>query len=222
MLRIMTVPRYKRAVAISNHQKKYYWMYNSYLEANTLDVEYFENELVKFETNKEGSLRILREIEEYSESIKKSKEKLLTTVGAGESLRDLVSLVGYFTKLQDTRKAINFKGDHLLEVFVNELEKRKEIKTDDLKFLLPNELVLEKPSLEAIRYRKKCVAFNCSVDGIEEVVGAEAESIYNLFTQASDVSQGTIHGMLASTGNVHYFRGVARIIKTIFAHFKTF
>lgn len=206
-----------RKEGLQKHQEKYHWILNSYLEGKLLGVEYFEQELEKYEQNNTDSLNILADIKNYTDEIKRNKADILNKLDKDDKLKRLIELVEIFSIKQDQRKAINFRADHFLELFVRAFESKTIYNSSEIKLSLEEELITSEINLdsELLKNRSKCLVFSCTDTKIEEINGEEAEQINNTYEKPKDIEQSVLHGMLASSGNTHYFRGNARIIHTI-------
>ncbi len=215
LLTILTLPEEKREKALSFHQKKYYWILNSYAEAKILDREYFKKELGKY---KKGQyIKILDEINRYPSYIRKEKRSIINSIKPNDKDRRIISLVESFSQLLDERKAINFRAEHCLEFFVQEFAKRTKKRIVDLKYLLPDEIsaVFSHDILSHLDQRKQCFVLLCSDKKITHYIGKNAQILANQFLGITNIAEGMIHGQVASVGESYYFRGTARIVLTI-------
>lgn len=213
--RILRLPKEKRQGALVGHQKKFYWIYNSYLRAKVLSVSFFAEELAKLE--KTDYKKLLHTIEDYPIQIKKDKEQILTKINADDELRNLIFLAQRFAELQDERKTNNFRVEHWLEIFVREFAKRTSGKVSDLKLLLPEELkeIFDSLDKRVIDLRRTCSVFHCTTEKIEETNGEDGLVLAKRFDGVEDINESIIHGVLASSGNEHYFRGTAKLVLSI-------
>jgi len=215
LLKILLLPKHKQEKALLAHQKKYYWILNSYAEGKILPVEYFREELNK--QSVVDSNKILSEIEGYVSQIKKDKKDMLRKIHPSQKDLQLIKFVETFSRLLDERKMYNFRAEHYLELFVKEFAQRTHQKTNDLKYLLPEELadVLLHTDSNLIRAREECLVFSCTDEFIKQHVGAQAAVFAEKFLGISHVKEDVIHGTVASMGIQRHFRGTARIILSI-------
>lgn len=215
LINILHEPIIHQNQKLKKHQEKWHWILNSYLKGEKLSKDYFLNELNKM---KKADFKILKsEIENYVDDIKWKKEKIINKINPSQEVLDYIFLVETFSTLQDDRKALNFQADFVLEELVDEVSKRTKIEKDDLKLLLPSEIadVFKNNLRQTIQLRKKSFATYCSDKVIEGMDGDEAEALSREFENAKDINESIIHGVLASSGEVSYFRGPAKIILTI-------
>ncbi len=215
LLKILTLPKAKQAKALENHQRKYYWIFNSYAGGRVMDINYFKKELSKY--SKTNFRKTLKEIEEYSSKIKNDKEAVFEKIGIKKEDKKFAYVVETFSRLLDERKMINFKSEHYLELFVREMAKRTGIFADNLKYLLSEELFKSFDFIDKklIKERKECFVLSCTDKKIKHFVGDNANVLANQFSAVKNINENVIHGKTASTGDGHYFRGVAKIVLTI-------
>lgn len=215
LLQILTLPQEKQTKALERHQKKYYWIFNSYAGGQIMDLNYFQNELEKYAKN--DFRKILTEIEEYPLVIKKEKEAIYKKIGIKGEDKRITIIVETFSRLLDERKMINFRAEHYLELFVHEIAKRTGESLENLKHLLPDELsksfiFIDKRLIEE---RKKCFVLSCTGKKIKHFIGDYANILADKFLGVKNINESIIHGQVASTGENHYFRGVAKVVPTI-------
>ncbi len=216
ILHILQLPKTKQTQALQLHQKKYYWILNSYAQGESLSTSYFENELEKLaNTDWQATLE---EIDTYPSKIARDKQTLLSTMKPSAKDVQLIKTVEQLAELMDIRKEYNFRAEYYLEHFVQEISRRTRIPTKDLKYLLPEELI---EALSGIHYqtiiadRKQCFVFVSTANKIENFTGQNAQMIADQFSHVNQINVNVIHGRVASTGDMYYFRGTAKIIHTI-------
>lgn len=215
LLTILTLPKSKQDKALENHQKKYYWIFNSYAGGQVMDINYFKKELNKYAKN--DSQKILAEIEEYPPMIKKDKETIFEKIKINKEDKKIAAIVETFSRLLDERKMINFRAEHYLELFVQEIAKRTGESSENLKYLLPSELSKSFDFIDKklIKERIECFVLSCTDREIKHFVGDNANTLACQFLGVMNINENIIHGKVASIGKNHYFRGVAKIVLTI-------
>ena len=215
LLHILNLSKDQQRAALAVHQKRFYWIYNSYLEAKVLPVTYFQEELEKLAGADHQALQ--NEIETYLTRIRQDKEKIIKTINPGRETQNLISIVETFASLQDERKMDNFRADHYLELFVQEFSRRTKHAVADLKLLLPEELGDSDKhySQEQMNKRRQCFVSVCTEQNVANYDGDQAQAIARQFANVASIDESMIHGILASTGDTYYFRGTAKIIPTI-------
>lgn len=216
ILHILQLPKAKRVQALQLHQKKYYWILNSYAQGKPLLVSYFKKELKKLtNTNWQATVE---EIKTYPSQIARDKQELLFAMNPSTIDARLIKTVEQLARLMDVRKEYNFRAEYYLEQFVQEISRRTQIPTDDLKYLSPEELAEVSGGTRyqsIIADRKQCFVFVCTASKIESFTGKNAQVIVDQFSHVNRINESVIHGRVASTGDVYYFRGTAKIIHTI-------
>ncbi len=215
LLRIFSLPKGKQNKALVKHQRNFYWIYNSYLEGKILDVKYFRKELTKI--SDKDYQRAISEIENYPQNISEEKNAIITNIKPSREVLELITLVETFSQLQDERKMNNFRAEHHLELFVQEFSRRTKRKTADLKMLLHNELIkiMDKVDEKLIIARHECFVLECREKSIISTIGKNALVIASNFSSVQDIKETMIHGILASTGDQYYFRGIAKLVLSI-------
>ena len=210
LLNIQALPTNEQDEALKTHQQQYHWIYNSYLEANELSVDYFREQLA--EMNYEDATRILQEIDTYERSIADEKDQLIAALHL-DDLKEVITLIETFATLQDDRKMYNFMANAHLERFASAFSEHTGLKTEDIKLFLPAEL--HSGVRTAFNRRQEGTAIHASSSGLVYHDGAEAQKVISRFTDIQEVRGSTLHGALASSGDLHYFRGIAKVVYTI-------
>jgi phosphohistidine swiveling domain-containing protein len=215
LLTTLTLPKSKQEEELKKHQQQYYWIYNSYLEGKTLDINYFKTELNK--AKQSDYQKTLTEINEYPRAIKQEKEKIYKKIAPSNDFRKLVSLVETFSALQDERKKYNFRGEHYLQKFVEVFSQKIHLDAASLKLLVLDELseVLHKNNATRIQNRKTAFVMMATDKEIVHYDGPNALVIAHQYTDVPNVNQNIIQGTVASMGIHSHFRGTAKIVLTI-------
>jgi len=212
LMRISSLKSKKEA--LKQHQEKYFWIYNNYLEAKFLNVKYFEDQ-IKHTTSKDAEM-FLEEIHDYQENVKKDKEKYTKNLKLSEEEAKVVSLLNDFIIFQDVRKKYNLIAGHYLEEFLKAISKRVNISTRDLKWLLPEEIedIFNKDQKERVNKRKHLAVFSIKNGGMDIFTQNKASKIEQEFNKAEFEKSVNLQGTVACTGKNRYFRGIAKIIQS--------
>ncbi len=213
LLNILTLPKNKQEEALKKHQKKFYWIYNSYFEGKVLELDYFRSELKK--ASNSDFKKILKEIENYPSFIKKEKKEIFDKINPSKDLKEVISLIELFGKLQDERKMYNFRGDHYLQKFAIAFSVKKNIDILSLKLLVLNELSEQEVKKDLIEKRKTGFVLDCNSEKIINIDGENALAVARQFIDVPNVNQKIIQGTVASVGEQRHFRGTAKIVLTI-------
>jgi phosphoenolpyruvate synthase/pyruvate phosphate dikinase len=200
--------------ALQKHQDKYFWIYNNYLEAKILDVNYFK-EQIKHTTTKDAE-EFLREIENYNKEVEDSKNKYIKELRLSDEIIKTINLLNDFILFQDVRKKYNLVATHCLEEFLKEISDRTHIPVRDLKWLLPEELEkFSDGNLEKIiEKRKHLTIFSITLRNTEEYTQNKASKIEKEFNRAEFEKSVNLQGTVACTGKNRYFRGIAKVISS--------
>lgn len=213
LIEIFKMNEERQGEELKRHQQEYFWIYNSYLEAKVLNVAYFKHNLDKLK--KENVEQLLSSINNYSKEIEEEKKKIIERLELDETSKTWIRSIEEFGLLQDIRKKYNFIADHYLELFAEEIGKRKGVSKDDLKILLPEELkslLKDKLDKNVIRERKPLFVISAVTDKMEFLTGKKAEQMKLLYSVIKNIDQSrAIQGVVASRGKSYYFRGVAKI-----------
>ena len=215
LLSILLLPENQQKETLKNHQKKYFWILNSYLKSQILDLSYFLKDLEKLgNTNFKKSLK---EIKDYPSHIKREKQNIYKKIHHDKNFRQLVSLVEKFSTLQNERKMDNFKAEHFLEEFVKTFSQKSKIDKNSLKCLVLNELseIFTKDFHQTFKSRQKSFVFHCTDKEIIPYEGQNALLLANRFINLPHLKQNIIQGQVASLGKIHHFRGTAKIVLTV-------
>ncbi|NIO44504.1 MAG: hypothetical protein GTN36_03030 [Candidatus Aenigmarchaeota archaeon] len=217
LLEIAQMNEEKQESALKEHQQKFYWIFNSYLEGKILGLAYFKNELEKMKKGKDID-QILSEMNTYTEKVMEEKKEFIEKLNLNEVTKTLIKLTEEFCILQDRRKAYNFMANHYLELFAQEIAKRFNMDVYDVKTLLPEEvkqLIEDKLDKSIIQERSPMFVINITKDDMKIITGEEAKKINSAYSVIKKIDQSrVIQGVLASRGKSYYFRGVAKILSS--------
>lgn len=203
-----------RKEALEKHQKEFFWIYNNYLEAKVLSVDYFKDQ-IKHISKKEAN-EFLTEIKDYRETARRDKENYIKDLKLPEGEVETISLLNDFIIFQDVRKKYNLIANHYLEEFLKEISGRTNISVRDLKWLLPEELegFSSNDIKNIIEQRKHLTVFSIKLEKTEVFTRDRASKIEKEFNKAEFAKSVNLQGTVACTGKHRYFRGVAKIIQS--------
>ncbi|MFH1438958.1 MAG: PEP-utilizing enzyme [Candidatus Woesearchaeota archaeon] len=111
--------------ALKKHQRKYYWLRNSYGFTKILDFGFFKDEMNQF--SKEETKEKINEIDRYSKKIKDNKKGIIKKYSIPQNIINAGNLVSYLVWWQDYRKSFIFVMNHIVSCFMKEISKRKNI-----------------------------------------------------------------------------------------------
>ena len=93
-----------RKKLLKEHQKKFFWIRNNYVDDNVLDVKYFEKELRNVLSMKKDIGKIIRDIEKTPNVNKNKKQVLIKKLQLSKELKYLITVYEEFTYWQDEQK----------------------------------------------------------------------------------------------------------------------
>lgn len=216
---------YKKIV---QHQKKYYWIKNSYLDSHIISVDDFLKEIknILLKQNKEAILS----------EIKKTTKSTLLLIEKGNILKKLklpmpmqreLQLISIFGWWQDERKKMNLKSGHYITIIIKEIAGRMNIDYqsaynlyfDEIKeFLLKG----KKIDLKILKSRKELHVFSVSGKGVFKVIkGGLArkckDELFDTikksnFKNKSKTTVNELKGMTACMGKESTIVGKVKII----------
>ena len=210
---------YQKALAI--HTKNYFWTKNNYNSAYVLTEEDFMKEIEAMIKGTGEGVDFKKEIERIkSTPIKsqKEKEKLIRQINLPKYIRNLLTISEDFTYWQDERKKKTFLMTHCGFRFLQEIARRTDYETEELKYFVYPELVALLDSKKTVsrteaQARKRGCLFYHKGDKYEVVMGVEAEKFKKeIFDKELETEVNDFRGMPASRGRV---RGKVKIVMSV-------
>jgi len=126
---------------VNGYREKYFWINNNYFHAQKLSVAYFVSEIKKWRQSKEDLKAKYDLLRQTALTNKKKKMKLFKQYNFSPLLKTLLKISEDFTYWQDERKKSTFLGIHLGDKILSEMAGRRGIKSNLVKYLLPDEVV---------------------------------------------------------------------------------
>ena len=201
----------KDLVLIDKYQEKYFWIHNNYIDDHVLGAGYFLREIKKLINSRHNLLLKAGQIKNIPRQNKIKKKNLIKKIKLSRYLQTLLTISDDFCWWQDERKKSTFWLTHYASLFLAEIAKRTNYTVDELKYLLPSELlqIFHQPiSKEIIKKRMKACVYiglpNQHVLSVETRLIASIQKILN----HPKTRQKKLFGLVASPG---YARGKARI-----------
>ena len=108
---------------VEEHQKKYYWLRNSYGFTKVLDAGFFKRELDKI--SEQDAEKKIKEINGYPEKVKKEKNEIIQKYKINAEVANIAKKLAYCVWWQDYRKMYIFIANHIVSKFLEEIGKRK-------------------------------------------------------------------------------------------------
>lgn len=196
---------------IDQYQDKYFWLHNNFIDDNILDTAYFLKEIKKFIQSRNNLLLKIKQLKNSPKNNKIKKQKLIRKIKLSKYLQNLLIISDDFAAWQDQRKKSTFWMTHYLSLFLKEITKRTKYSADELKYLLPHELIniFKKPVHQNIiqKRMKDCVYIGTQNSQQLIVKTGLIASLRNIFDQPQ-TNQTKLNGLVASPG---YARGHVKI-----------
>lgn len=209
-----TIQQDKKLLALfENHAKKYWWLRNSFAQAQVLTSEYFVNEAYEFLQTKKDARQELEKEEQRRQQRVEQKQEAISSYAIREEDQRITELLDEMIVFQDFRKAVTQEADWVIEKFCQELSRRTGIDTELLRWLraLEYEDCLNgKVSVEQLKQRQQLCFMVYALGKTELFTGAEAEQRkQKLLAEVYPHEKEEISGRTAYPGKV---KGMARVI----------
>ncbi len=188
---------------INMHIKKFFWIKSTWDKAREYAFEDVITE-IKEALTKNENITITTDAQLKSNLLR--KKKLFKELNLKQELIDLVEITDFVTFWQDQRKIVILSGVYAFQQFVDEIAKRFNVDSRDLKYLLIQEVnpdnVDSIKNLE-LRDRRKASIYIHYNDQLEVFTGDKYKEIKNMLVKQhkeDDVKE--LNGMCASIGSV--------------------
>ncbi len=126
---------------VNDYQEKYFWINNNYFHAQELTAAYFVAEIKKWRELREDLKVKYDLLRQTAFANKQKKMKLFKQYNFSPLLKTLLKISEDFTYWQDERKKATFLSIHLGNKILSEMARRRGLKNDLVKYLLPDEVV---------------------------------------------------------------------------------
>ncbi len=193
-----------REELLKQHQENYFWIRNNYVDAKVLDVDYFEKELDAVLSLDIDLGQEIMNIEDTPSVNKKKKEALMKELNLSEDLLFLLKVSEDFTYWQDERKKGTFWSAHYFTLILDEISKRVNIPSDELKYMSPIEvsnIFEDTPDRKTLQERQKNSVLYWDKEGHEALYGEDAEEVKKTILGTTDLSDvDDFRGLTASMG----------------------
>ncbi len=193
------------------HQKKYFWLANSYGGAKVLSVDFFREEINSLPMEK---IRAAAErIREFPAKTKEEKEGLIKKHGIPPDVSYMARKLAFCIWWQDLRKKYIFMANHYIKLFAEELSRRHSIPFEELQYYTVNQmfaLAIDGKRADARGRMPGFVEHSNEGGGMDYLEGEEANEFiapYLAVEVPEDVSE--IRGMPTSLGTA---KGKVRLV----------
>ena len=124
---------------LEKHQKKYYWIRNSYGFTKVLGIDFFEKEMKK--VSKKKAEEKIKEINDYVKNVKQKKEEIIKKFKISKKIIEIANKLSYCIWWQDYRKQFIFIANHIVSEFMKEVSKRKDASFKELCYYTSKEVI---------------------------------------------------------------------------------
>ncbi|MBI3032717.1 hypothetical protein HYY69_04540 [Candidatus Woesearchaeota archaeon] len=209
------------ADCLKDHQERYFWSKNNYVQAHYLDQAYFEkeiNHLLNDHKTKEDLQQHIDKLERTPIKNKEAKTKLIKELPLSPYIISLLTISDDFTWWQDERKKSTYWYIHYGCKLLEEIAKRKGFTLHQLKYTTPPEILsmLEGKTHythDQLNARIKECAYYWNPDQFECITDKkQLEELKNIILKKQDYSKITsFKGLCANSGKVN---GMVKIVKS--------
>jgi phosphohistidine swiveling domain-containing protein len=204
----------KQLEELKEHQKKYYWLRNSYGFTKVLDIDFFKNELKKI--SEKYAKKKINEINDYVDKIKQKKKEIIKKYNVNKEIINIAGKLAYCVWWQDFRKKFIFIANHIITKFIEETEKRKKIPFKELCYYCLHEIVELLEKNKRIDTKKRFdgfVTYYHEKGKVDYITGKKATELARSYIEVKiDASIKEFKGIVVSKGKI--VRGKARILLT--------
>ncbi|MEK6901906.1 MAG: hypothetical protein AABX37_06175, partial [Nanoarchaeota archaeon] len=195
-----------REKLLEEHQKKYFWIHNNYIDAHVLEVQYFNEELEQLLSLNIDLNEEITKIEQTPTINKQEKKELMKKLPLTNELKMLLEVSEDFTHWQDERKRATFWTSYYATLILDEIGRRVHIPSRLIKFASPREIAMVlagRLSKEELEQRYENCVFYWDIEGHDCVTGKEADTVRDAILDKIDFSDvDDFRGLTASMGRV--------------------
>ncbi|MBS4035807.1 MAG: hypothetical protein KGZ85_15190 [Ignavibacterium sp.] len=215
---IKKLPKFKNIwQSLLNHQKKFFWSKNNYIDNNILSTKHFIKEIKGVIVGNVDIKKEIKRIKLTPINNLKEKRKLLGKLKLPKLLKVLLEISEDFIYWQDQRKKMTFWSTHYGSLLIEEIGRRFGYSLDEIKYLISPEIIslfddvkLFSP-IECRKRMKKCLFYQLG-DKYEIISGSEVDKTKKkIFVDKNSEQINDFRGLPASRGKI---RGRVKIIKS--------
>ncbi|MFA6322684.1 MAG: PEP-utilizing enzyme [Candidatus Buchananbacteria bacterium] len=216
-LDLLKLSRYKNNPTLfekklSQHQKKYFWILNSYHYTQVLSNKYFRQELLKFKSSDIN--KKIKELKNYSSKITNEKKLLEKKYKLSKEIIKMAQRLSFCISWQDSRKYYIFLANHYVDIFLHEFSRRYRIDFKALQYYGGWELLdlardQKKLSEQEIsrRFKNLVVHYSQKNNDLEYISGSAAKKIISLYSNTKiNKKINELKGVVVSRGQTIYGR----------------
>ena len=205
-------------IKLALHQKKYFWILNSYHHARILDKNYFRRELSSYSLKK-AQIKI-RELESHGKIVRKEKDQIIKKFQLKPEIKKIANRLAFSIWWQDWRKYYIFLANHQIDLFLKEFSHRYKLDFESLHYYSVYEIfelikLGKKLGTQEIKRRRLdlVVHYSEKFNKLEYISGIEAKKIIDRYTAIKvDKKVREFKGLVVSRGNL--IKGRVRILRS--------
>lgn len=188
---------------LKNHQQKYFWLLNSYHHTQVLPVSYFQKILNKYSQQKAKNK--IKKILDFKKLSKSGKEKIVKKYNLSPVIFKMAKRLAFCVWWQDSRKQYIFQANHLIRLFLKELNRRYKVDYEKLHYYRILDLVkliqTGKP-LSAKELKKRDFFYVCFIPkyGLKYYFGNQAKKIMKPYLVKRKIKTEELKGLVVSSG----------------------
>lgn len=192
---------------LEEHQKKYFWLLNSYHHTQVLQIDYFRKILQNITLTE--ARKKYEKLKNYTKNIMDGKNKIVAEFNLPREVLEISKKLSFCIWWQDLRKSYIFQANHIIDIFLKEISSRHKIAFDDLHHYNLREierLVSEGKALSLKDIKKHKENFLAIYDGDKKkyLTGITAKKIiapyFKTAEEIRDIS--TLKGITTSPGKI--------------------
>ncbi|MFA6254759.1 MAG: PEP-utilizing enzyme [Patescibacteria group bacterium] len=204
---------------LANHQKKYFWILNSYHHTRILAENYFRMELANYSLKKAQTK--IKELENHSKRVKKEKDQIIKKYHLKPEIRKIADRLAFCIWWQDLRKYYIFLANHYIDLFIKEFCRRYNLDFSSLHYysgfeilkLAKDQKIIFKKEI-ASRYKNLVVFYSEKKNKLEYISGPLAKKISSRYTAVKvDKTTKKFKGLVVSRGKI--VRAKVRILTSV-------
>ncbi|MFH1053985.1 MAG: PEP-utilizing enzyme [Candidatus Woesearchaeota archaeon] len=204
-LELMRLKISKYKDKIKEHQKKYFWIRNSYGRVLNLPLDHFEKELCK--VSEKEALEKIKSIQNYIKQVRKKKQDVISKYNVPKEIQDICQTLSFCIGWQYTRKKFIFIYTHIFTEITKELGKRNNIPFSDLEMYARKDILNLAKGVKAENIEKRKKAFlsyyHEDSNKLTYMFGEEAEKFIKPYIEVEvDENIKEVKGTGASKGIV--------------------
>lgn len=212
----LTKDKESRLRKLREHQKKYYWLRNSYGFTKVLDIEFFRHELA--EVSGEDAEKKISEINNYVKQVMDKKKETIKKYNIEDEIVNIAQKLAYCIWWQDFRKQYIFIANHIVTKFMEEINIRKGIKFKELCYYCTGEIIellKNNKTVDTVQRFDGFLMYYHENKDVSYMTGKEANDYASPYIEIKiDKGIKELSGVVVSKGKETITRGRVKILFT--------